>query len=124
MIQTVINKAVTDRDWRRLHLLFLGGGGEKRYKKGSGGLATGCDASSVPLEEVIRNDLPELGKFINSLLDHKANADPPEGRKSPLDVAIELEKIDVSSLLIDRNVRSGAGGNTRERPKVKESFSY
>lgn len=120
-MQTVINKAVTDRDWKRLHLLFLGGGGEKRYKKGSGGLATGCDASSVPLGEVIRNDLPVLGNFINILLDHKANANPPEGRRSPLDVAIELGKMDVASVLIDRNVTSGA--STGERPKVKDSFS-
>lgn len=122
-IQTVINKAVADRDWNRLHLLFLGGGGEKQYKKGSGGLATGCDASSVPLEEVIRNDLPDLGKFINILLDHTANANPPKGRKSPLDVAIELGKIDVASMLMDRNNKSGADANTSKPPKVKESFS-
>ena len=121
LIQTVINKAVADRDWKRLHLLFLGGGGEKRYKKGSGGLATGCDASSVPLEEVIRNDLPVLGKFINILLDHKANANPPKGGKSPLDVAMELGKIDVASILIERNATSGAGTNTSERRKVKEN---
>ena len=93
LIQNVINKAVADRDWKRLHLLFLGGGGEKKYKNGSGGLATGCDASSVPLEEVIRNDLPILGKFINILLDHKAN------------------------------VTSGVSASTSELPKVKESFS-
>ena len=123
LIQNVINKAVADRDWKRLHLLFLGGGGEKRYKKGSGGLATGCDASSVPLEEVIRYDLPVLGKFINILLDHKANANPPKGRKSPLDVAIELDKIDVASILIDRNATSGVSAKTSELPKVKESFS-
>ena len=83
----------------------------------------GCDASSVPLEEVIRNDLPALGKFINILLDHKANANPPKGRKSPLDVAIELDKIDVASILIDRNDTSGTGANTSELPEVKELFS-
>lgn len=113
-MQNVINKAVADRDWKRLHLLFLGGGGENKYKKGSGGLATGCDASSVPLEEVIRNDLPNLGKFINILLDHKANSNSPKGKKSPLDVAMELDKVDVASMLKDGNVSS----RSSELPKV------
>lgn len=75
----------------------------------------GCDASSVPLEEVIRDDLPVLEKFIKILLDHEANS----GKKSPLDVAMELDKIDVASMLIDRNVSS----RTSEIPKVKESRS-
>ena len=79
----------------------------------------GCDASSVPLEEVIRVDLPVLGKFIKILLDHEANSKPPKGKKSPLDVAKELGKIDVASMLIDRNVSS----RTSELPKVKESLS-
>ena len=79
----------------------------------------GCDASSVPLEEVIRDDLPVLGKFIKILLDHEANSKPPKGKKSPLDVAMELDKIDVASMLIDRNVSS----RTSELPKVKESLS-
>lgn len=79
----------------------------------------GCDASSVPLEEVIRHDLPVLGKFIKILLDHEANSKPPKGKKSPLDVAKELGKIDVASMLIDRNVLS----RTSELPKVKGSLS-
>lgn len=123
MIQTVIDKAVAEKDWKRLHLLFLGGGGEKRYKKVSGGLATGCDASSVPLGEVICNDLPDLEKFINVLLDHKADANPPKGKKSPVDIAIELGKIDVASILIDRNTKSGAA-NTSDLPKVKKCFRH
>lgn len=123
LIQTVIDKAVAEKDWKRLHLLFLGGGGEKRYKKVSGGLATGCDASSVPLGEVICNDLPVLGKFINVLLDHKADANPPKGKKSPVDIAIELGKIDVASTLIDRNTKSGAS-NTSDLPKVKKFFRH
>lgn len=124
-IQTVINKAVADRDWKRLHLLFLGGGGEKQHKKGSGGLATGCDASGVPLEEVIRSDFPDLAKFITVLLDHKANANPPKGRKSLLDIAIELGKINVASMLMDKSNKSETSANaSKNKPaKVKESSS-
>lgn len=85
----------------------------------------GCDASGVPLEEVIRTDFPDLVKFITILLDHKANANPPKGRKSPLDVAIELGKINVASMLMDRSDKSGASINssTSKSPKVRESPS-
>ena len=109
LIQTIINQAVAGKDWTRLHLLFLGGGGEQQHKKGSGGLATGCDASGVPLDEVIRCDFPDLKTFISTLLEHKADVSPPKGSgKDPVDVAIELEKFDLISLLMDRNNDPGA----------------
>ena len=87
----------------------MGGGGEGRFEKGSGGLGTGCDASSVPLEEVIRCDFPDLTKFISILLDHKASANPQKGGKDPLDVAIEVGKFEVVNILMDRNSKTGAG---------------
>ena len=90
----------------------MGGGGEKRAQKGSGGLGTGCDASNVPLEEVIYCDFPDLSKFISILLDHKASASPQKGRKDPLDVAIELEKFDVVKVLMDRCNKAGASVKT------------
>ena len=90
----------------------MGGGGEKHARKGSGGLGTGCDASSVPLEEVVDCDFPDLAKFISILLDHKANASPQKGRKDPLDVAIDLEKFDVVNMLMDRRVKIGASVKT------------
>lgn len=102
LVQVEINKAVNVKDWQRLYLLFMGGGGEKRFQKGSGGLGIGCDASSAPLEEVIPCDFPELAKFISVLLDHKAIASAQKGRKSPLDVANNLEKFDVVNLLLEK----------------------
>ena len=90
LIQTAVDKAVAEKDWQRLHLLFMGGGGEQRFQKGSGGLGTGCDASSVPLEEIIHCDFKDLTDFISVLLDHKARGDPPKGRENPIDVAIQL----------------------------------
>lgn len=117
-IQKVINKAVGGKDWDTLHLLFLGGGGQEQFKKGSGGLAMGCDASSVPLEEVISCNFTDLGKFVSILLDHKAHDNPQEGRKSALDVAIELKKMDVASVLMDRSNTLVAGS----QPKVTELY--
>ena len=90
----------------------MGGGGEKRAQKGLGGLGTGCDASSVPLEEVIHCSFPDLSKFISILLDHKASASPQKGRKDPLDVAIKLQKFDVVNMLMDRCNKAGASVKT------------
>ncbi|KAJ7371766.1 TPR and ankyrin repeat-containing protein 1 [Desmophyllum pertusum] len=122
IIQSAMNKAVADKDWDLLHLLFLGGGGQKQFKKGSGGLATGCDASSVPLEEVIRCDFPDLKTFISILLEHKANANPPKGSKNPVDVAIELENVDLANLLMDRSNTPGADVKTGTSKPLKKTF--
>ena len=112
LTQKVINKTVTEKDWPRLHLLFMGGGGEGRFQKGSGGLGTGCDASSVPLDEIIRCGFPDLKTFISILLDHKAIVKPPKASKDPVDVAIELGKFEVANLLMDRSNISGSGFKT------------
>ena len=91
----------------------MGGGGKKQHKKGSGGLAAGCDASGVPLDEVIRCDFPDLSKFISILLEHKAVANPKKGNgKDLVDVAIELEKFHVVSLLMDGSNKPGADVKT------------
>ena len=110
--QKVINKAVAEKDWNRLHVLFMGGGGGRRFQKGSGGLGTGCDASIVPLEDVIRCDFPDLTKFISILMEHKASVDPQKGSKGPLDVAIELEKFEVVNILMDRSNNKGTSVKT------------
>ena len=97
----MIDKAVTEKDWNRLHLLFMGGGGEKRFEKGWGGLGTGCDARNVPLEEVVNCDFPRLEQFISVLLDHNAVAS-----QRAFDAAIELEKPEVVDALMKRKVKS------------------
>ena len=120
LIQTAVDKAVADKDWQRLHLLFMGGGGEKRFQKGSGGLGTGCDASSVPLEEVIHCDFKDLTDFISVLLDHKANGDPPKGRENPVDVAIQLGKFDVVHVLMDRCKKKEPSEETNSTSKARK----
>lgn len=127
LIQTIVNEAVATKDWKRLHILFLGGGGEKQYSNGSGGLAMGCDASNVPLEDIIRCDFSNLRTFINILLEHKANANPQKGSREDLvDVAIQLEKFDVASLLMDKRNKTGADVKTSANniPQVKLIFTF
>ena len=92
----MIDKAVTDKDWNRLYVLFMGGGGEKRFKKGSGGLGTGCDAKNIPLERIIHCDFPHLETFMKVLLDHNAVA-----REDLLDVSTQLKKFEVANMLMD-----------------------
>ena len=110
---------MADKDWHRLHLLFTGGGGARRLQKGSGGLGTGCDASGVPLDEIIRCDFPDLRAFIRILLDHKAIVNPQKGSKDPLDVAIELGKFEVVNVLMERSNNSGSGLKTSTTKPAK-----
>ena len=96
LTQIMVNKAVTDKDWNRLYVLYMGGGGGKRFKKGSGGLGTGCDARNVPLERIIRCDFPNLDIFMRILLDHSAAAS-----EDLVDVAIQLGKCEVVNMLLE-----------------------
>lgn len=110
----MIDKAITDKDWNRLYVLFMGGGGEKCFKKGSGGLGTGCDARNIPLEEIIHCDFPHLETFMKILLDHNAVA-----RKDLLGVATQLKKFEVANMLMDEipttaDVQSATVRNKRD----------
>ena len=96
LTQKMIDKAVTDKDWNRLYVLFMGGGGEQRFDKGSGGLGTGCDARNIPLERIIHCDFPHLETFMKILLDHNAVA-----REDLLSVATQLKKFEVAKMLMD-----------------------
>lgn len=87
----------------------------------------GCDASNVPLEDIIRCDFSNLRTFINILLEHKANANPQKGSREDLvDVAIQLEKFDVASLLMDKRNKTGADVKTSANniPQVKLIFTF
>ena len=72
----------------------------------------GCDASRVPLEEVICCDFPDLTSFISILLDHKASADPRKGSNGPIDVACQLGKFEVVNILLEKSSKTGAGVET------------
>ncbi|XP_044176625.1 uncharacterized protein LOC114955374 [Acropora millepora] len=96
LTQKMIDKAVINKDWNRLYVLFMGGGGEKRFKKGSGGLGTGCDARNIPLDRIIHCDFPDLETFMKILLDHNAVA-----REDLLGVAVRLNKFGVANMLMD-----------------------
>ena len=102
--QRAVDFCIREGNWSDLYALFLGGGGAKKFKKDVGGLATGCDASSVRLNQVIIEDnVPDLYKFVSTLLKHKAPIVHDDGKdESALDVALQRKKYDVAEMLIER----------------------
>ena len=106
----MIDKAVTEKDWNRLYVLFMGGGGEKCFETGSGGLGTGCDAMNVPLERIIRCDFPNLDMFMRILLYHNAVAS-----EDLVDVAIQLGKCEVMNMLLEEFPAAAARKSAKVR---------
>ena len=104
MVQELVKRFVEKKEWKKLYFLFIGGGGiELKYQYGDGGLATGCDASCVPLEQVVDSTISnvDVAKFVEVLI---RNGAPPKGspgcRESPLTIATRKrnqELIDVLS---------------------------
>lgn len=80
------------RTWDKLHLLYLGGGGPQRYSPGEGGLATGIDASGIPIELVFDAGEKYRAPLIGALLENGASSDGLGKRdKSPIEQAMENE---------------------------------
>ena len=96
---------IKTKDWHKLRILYLGGGGPTSQPIGDGGLATGTDASSVPLGEVICSSVPERLPLISALLKDGASANAIEGSDViPLDEAMALQNLP----LVERLVHQGA----------------
>ena len=72
-------------------MLFLGGDSQRSFQKGRGGVATGCDAVIVPLDQLLTSSVQDRDKLIAVLLDHGALPNGPLGCKtSPLSVAMKI----------------------------------
>ena len=93
------------KDWNKLRILYLGGGGSTPQPLGEGGLATNIDASSVPLGEVIRHFGPKQYLLISALLENRASANSIAGSDViPLDEAMRQEDYPI----VEKLVRGGA----------------
>ena len=99
--QKLIKEICAKKEWRKLHMLFLGGDSHRSYQKGRGGVATGCNAVIVPLDQIVASSVPDRDKLIAVLLDHGALANGPHGCKTPpLSVAMEMEDYAMAYLLL------------------------
>ena len=82
-------------------MLFLGGDSQRSYAKGRGGVATGCNAVIVPLDQVLGSSIQDRDKLIAVLLDHGALANGPHGCKTPpLSVAMDMEDYAIAYTLL------------------------
>lgn len=106
---------IKERDWHKLRILYLGGGGPTSQTIGDGGLATGIDASSVPLGEIIRSSVPERLPLISVLLKHGASANAIEGSDViPLDEAMTLQNLPLVEKLVHNGANSCVVGKDGE----------
>ena len=98
-VQKAVDDCIKKKKWRQLYALFLGGGGEKMFQQHVGGLASGCDASTVKLEQITEeSNVPRLDKFISTLMEHQGPpvCDGHAARKQPVDVAKERKDVRVT----------------------------
>lgn len=92
-------------------MLFLGGDSQRSYSKGRGGVATGCNAVIVPINEVLESSVEDQDKLTAVLLDHGALANGPHGcKKPPLSVAMEKENYNVAYTLLKHGADPSAVG--------------
>lgn len=101
MLKGVIKK----KDWHKLKILYLGGGGPSFLPVGAGGLATNIDTANVPLGEVIHNLGLEEPLLISVLIENGASVNVIEGSDViPLNEAMEKDQLP----LVEKLVQNGA----------------
>ena len=100
-----LSKQLTEkRAWDKLHVLYLGGGGPQRYSPGEGGLATGINASDVPIELVFEAGEKYRVPLIVALLEDGAQPNGLQKRKEcPLELAMEGEDYHLVVTLLQYN---------------------
>lgn len=119
LLYKLVSDVVRRKDWHKLRILYLGGGGPTSHPTGDGGLATGIDASSVPLGEIICSNVPEQLQLISSLIKHGASANAiEESDVIPLDEAMRLRNLP----LVEKLIHNGA--NPRVMSKEGEPIIH
>ena len=105
LLTNLAKQVIERKEWDKLRVLFLGGGGPSRHALGEGGLAPDIDASSVPLGEVIHHFSSKQISLISTLLELRASANAIDGSAFiPLNEAIEKE----DETLVEKLVQKGA----------------
>lgn len=127
LVIKLTNDTIKMKDWSKLRILYLGGGGTTSQPLGGGGLATNIKTPSVPLGEVIRHfgqshsqpasQQSSFGQnlLISTLLEHGASANVVEGFDAiPLDEAMRQENLPLVEKLIHNGANSCAASSDGE----------
>lgn len=100
-LQQIYDEAVKSGNWDLVRLLYLGGGGPKKYEIRKGGLATGCiRAESVPIEDVVSAHLSFKPETLDALLDHGADVNGLRGNANPLVTSASKKDEEVMKVLL------------------------
>ena len=128
ILTRLIKEVTLKREWEKLYLLFLGGGGQRQFIKGEGGVATGCDASEIPLELVMLSGTEIRSQLVPILLDSGASPNGlGKGRRSPLALAVDKEEYVVAAALLqhkaDVSCLTLKEGDTVYHHALKQAFA-
>ena len=115
LLVNLLNYVIETKDWNKLKVLYLGGGGPSSLPVGVGGLATNTDIVNVPLGEVIRHLGLKDPLLISVLVEHGASVNLIRGSDViPLDEAMNKEQLPLVEMLVQKGANCCATDNEGE----------
>ena len=102
VLQFLVKDASEKKEWKKLRFLYLG----SASSPASRGLAieSECDASSVPLDLLIKSDVKDVHSLVKSLLQHNASVNGLRNcAKPPLLAAMEMMNFPLAVTLLRKN---------------------
>ena len=115
LLVNLLNYVIETKDWNKLKVLYLGGGGPSSLLVGVGGLATNIDIVNVPLGEVIRHLGLKDPLLISVLVEHGASVNLIRGSDViPLDEAVNKEQLPLVEMLVQKGANCCATDNEGE----------
>lgn len=105
-VSRYLKECVEKNDWKSLDVFLLGGGGERSYAKGEGGIATGnCDLSDISLGGIVKLD-PKPSSYyqlITVMIDHGVLVNGRNEQDIPLALAVNHNDHDLAVVLLEKN---------------------
>lgn len=115
LLVNLLNYVIETKDWNKLKVLYLGGGGPSSLPVGVGGLATNIDIVNVPLGEVIRHLGLKDPLLISVLIGHGASVNLIGGSDViPLNEAMNKERLPLVEMLVQKGANCCATDNEGE----------